>query len=423
MLAAVGAMLVTGCSKSPEGAVNDLYSAVQSKQFEKTLPYMLPDSVSALSDTEKEAYAEMLSGTFWPEAASYEVQSVEVNPEETEARFVVKTSYGVDNVYTETGILRKTAEGNWRLIYNNEATDTVDVIPAAELEEFSYRLVPNVRAAITKVLANRGMADYQYMYAFIVDGKLGNSKNPEGYFEWIEKAANQNHVNALNKLAWCYYDGIGVRRDYEKALETHKKAAELGNVKSMNSVGYMYQFGEGTVRDYEEAAKWYRKAAEHGNPIGYNNLGTLYKDGEGVAKDLAKAFELYSKSAEMGEDYGMMNLGECYRDGTGVDKDINKAIEWLTKAAGAGNVYAMTDLGDIYYNGNGIDKNFDKSYYWYKKAADKNNTYGRYMVAQSIEYGRGTQKDVTDAKHRYLKIWNDTKYKPAETAYDRLYNW
>lgn len=408
MVAAVSAaMLFTACSKSPEAVVNELYTAVQSKQFEKTIPYLLPDSVSAFTEQEKTAFASsMSSSTFWPEDASFSVTKVEVNPEETEARFEVSTVYG-DEKNVETGILRKTAEGNWRLVFNKEAGDTVAVYSEPDPTAYSHMLMPNLRRAVTKMLAERGMAEHQFRYSYIVGGELGASNDPEGFYTWTKKAADQNHRSAIYNLAWCYYNGSGVSRDYEKALEYYTKAAEMGDDGAMHQVGRMYVDGEGTVRDYDEAYKWIKKAADMGNMKAINFLGFMYHSGYGVAKDYAKALELYKQAAALGNATSMCNLGVYYEFGYGVDKDLAEAAKWYEAGAKADYPNAMYNLAELYYNGKGVDKNYDKAFYWYKKAADAGLYNGMYMTAKCYELGRGTNKSSNLASDYYKKAYNE----------------
>ena len=47
--------------------------------------------------------------------------------------------------------------------------------------------------------------------------------------EWYEKAADLGHVEAMAEIGWIYYNGLGVAKDYAKAVEWLNKAIELGH--------------------------------------------------------------------------------------------------------------------------------------------------------------------------------------------------
>ena len=55
-----------------------------------------------------------------------------------------------------------------------------------------------------------------------------NRKNLEKAFYWIQKAAENNDMNAMNKLATCYYNEEGTEKNLEKAFYWFQKVAESG---------------------------------------------------------------------------------------------------------------------------------------------------------------------------------------------------
>ena len=51
-------------------------------------------------------------------------------------------------------------------------------------------------------------------------------------------------------ICGMYYDGKGVKKDYQKAIEDYKKAANLGDADAYAYLGAMYYKGEGVKQDY-----------------------------------------------------------------------------------------------------------------------------------------------------------------------------
>lgn len=82
--------------------------------------------------------------------------------------------------------------------------------------------------------------------------------------EWYKKAADQNNAEAQCYLGICYYCGISVERDIDRALELYEKSANCGYTFAMNSLGDIF-FNEDDYFDAEKALCWYNKAIENGD--------------------------------------------------------------------------------------------------------------------------------------------------------------
>jgi len=113
--------------------------------------------------------------------------------------------------------------------------------------------------------------------------------------EW-RSLAEQGDVEAQIRLGYLYFDGRGVKQDYQEGVKWFRKAAEQGNAEAQGKLGIAYQLGKGDLqKDYKEAAKWFRKAAEQGAYNRYYNLGFLYENGGfGLQKDYVQACMWYS---------------------------------------------------------------------------------------------------------------------------------
>ena len=106
----------------------------------------------------------------------------------------------------------------------------------------------------------------------------------------VEAKAKQGDAAAQYNLGVCYYNGIGVEKDYVEAVKWYRKAAEQGRARAQSTLGVRYANGEGVEKDYVEAVKWYRKAAEQEEAFAQFMLGFCYYNGNGVAKDFVDAY-------------------------------------------------------------------------------------------------------------------------------------
>ena len=94
---------------------------------------------------------------------------------------------------------------------------------------------------------------------------------------WYTKSAEQGNAAAQYNLGLCYYEGKGVKQDYEKAVYWYTKSAEQGYDVAQNNLGVCYKNGQGVKKDYERAIYWFEKAAEQGNRIAQKNLDIVLK--------------------------------------------------------------------------------------------------------------------------------------------------
>ena len=123
---------------------------------------------------------------------------------------------------------------------------------------------------------------------------------------------------ACGELARYYYEGLGVRQDFAKALQYYKKACGLGNADSCTKAGGSYLFGKGTKKDFKLAKSYYEKACEMESAVGCFGLGVMYHvyhGGKSVPQNLSKAKELYGKACDLGNQDGCDNYKKLNEKG------------------------------------------------------------------------------------------------------------
>lgn len=76
--------------------------------------------------------------------------------------------------------------------------------------------------------------------------------------------------------------------------------AEQGYPLAECQVGYFYAQGLGVKRDLDRALLWTRRAAEHGDRDGQFNLGCFYEEGTVLARDMEQAALWYQRAAHQG---------------------------------------------------------------------------------------------------------------------------
>ena len=180
-------------------------------------------------------------------------------------------------------------------------------------------------------------------------------------FESVKAKAEKGDVDAQYNLGNYYREGIGVARDFPKAVSWFRKPAELGDARAQYSLGNCYithplppfggvecfeeevkfsrivekyprvkvspedrrrkvypimngeyelgpvEYFEPIMLEYAQevraaGVKWYRKAAEQGHTEAQFSLGVCYGKGRGVAKDEIEAYAYYNLAGITDED-------------------------------------------------------------------------------------------------------------------------
>lgn len=314
----------------------------------------------------------------------------------------------------ELGIYHERENNAEALKWLNLACQNGDVKAAVELADIYERGIDrgsplvqkNIEGALAviKPYAERGEAEAQYMLAHILNYDKDDEK---AAVAWYEKAAAQDHIEALKELAEIYeFDD-----DWSKPRELFKRAAELGDAEAMHSVGDMYYCDEES--DYKSAAEWYEKAAAAGSSFAMCDLGKMYLEGKGVLKDEGAAFELFKKADAAGSLYGKYLYGKCYMEGVGVQTDKDKGIKLYTDSARYDGD-AQYALALCYLEGNGVKKNIKTAVTYLEKAAandlDGNATY---KLAEMYYGGEGVKKDEERARGLWRKAATDCDHKDS----------
>lgn len=195
--------------------------------------------------------------------------------------------------------------------------------------------------------------------------------------KYYQRAYDLDHTNirAITRMAMMHKRGLGVDRDYTKAMDWYRCAADMGDGSATFNVGLLYLSGDGVDQSYDEAIRWFCKASEQGCADAEYQMGSLYFAGRGVPQDYRIALEWYEKAAERRYLDALVNIGYMCSNGLGCVKDPAIGLQWYLHAAKYGNVVAMRNAGACFMRGEGVDTDTEEGLNWYRKAAAKGDTY------------------------------------------------
>ena len=180
--------------------------------------------------------------------------------------------------------------------------------------------------------------------------------------QWLEKAAELNHLEAQKQLNLAYNSRWWSGYDPAKSIYWCRRAAEQGDPEAQMSMAEHYRNGDNNAQDYNEAIRWYQKAAAQNSTNAMLGLGLFY----GYRLNAPTlGFEWCRRAAELGNREAQWRLGQMYEEGFGVAKDPAQAIYWYKKS----NIpFAYKELARCYREGIGVPKDAAQAEYWQRKA-------------------------------------------------------
>lgn len=167
------------------------------------------------------------------------------------------------------------------------------------------------------------------LFLFLLLGACSSSVDPSNNmmndYSWtlLRQEALNGVPSAQNTLGELLFEGRGIERDSEAAVEWFMRSAEKGDNNAEYNLGLAYENGLGVAEDLDIALNWYKKSSKSGNEKAQLRLAEYYRSN----KKYSLAAEEYNKLANNSNALAEFRLGEFYKDGKGVKKDLkNRCI-------------------------------------------------------------------------------------------------
>ena len=144
-----------------------------------------------------------------------------------------------------------------------------------------------------------------------------------------------------------FENGIGVPRNYERAIEEYQRASKFGDAKATNNLGVMAMKGQGSSISRSSAMSYFRKAAEMGSSSAHFNMGLLLESGFQGSYQPGKAAEEYRIAAEMGHSEAQYRLSILLETREAIPLDPNEWRRMLDMAVASGNKSATDRVEGI----------------------------------------------------------------------------
>jgi TPR repeat protein len=181
----------------------------------------------------------------------------------------------------------------------------------------------------------------------LLNGLLGQQRNPKEAFAWLKRAASQ---------------------------------ADEDNPHALHELGLLYE-----------------KAPPPNAPGSLSSI---------VPYDPAQARDLFTQAGQLGYPPSQFKLGTCYEYGSlTCPVDPRRSIAWYTRAAERADAESELALSGWYLTGSdGVLKQSDsEAYLWARRAANKGLPKAEYAVGYYSEVGIGVKQDLEEAKRWYMR--------------------
>lgn len=208
------------------------------------------------------------------------------------------------------------------------------------------------------------------------------------------KGHNNGELKSTQRLGIMYYNGEGVEKDEEKALQYMEKAIEGEDPHSIYVIGVIY-----LNKDREKGVEYLKKAYKKGSQYAAEILASEYllELLNNKAVDEKEILEYIKFGVEKGLPDSIYYYGLAYIYGIGLEINREKAFELFIKAANEGSEKAMLKLGNCYKHGIYVKENIKLSLFWYEEAAKKESVEAYLNIIEIYENGIGMEIDEVKA--------------------------
>ena len=146
----------------------------------------------------------------------------------------------------------------------------------------------------------------------------------------------------------CMFCNTSLETEHENIIERMMKRVEANDAESMTFLGCQYANGHlGLRQDWNKALELWTRAAELGSSDAHYQIGALYYKGLGVEKDAKKAIHHYELAAMAGHETARCNLGVMDAN----SGNMERAIKHGMISASAGHGESMAFIQELFETG------------------------------------------------------------------------
>ena len=155
----------------------------------------------------------------------------------------------------------------------------------------------------------------------------------------------------------AYKDG-----DYKSAIKLYKEVSRLGDDEATFKLGTIYYNGKGVKRDINKAMEYFEKASQYGHIKAKYNSAIIYGLKQYKFHSYNKAYKLFLDLAQNRYAKAQNKVGQYLLYGLGVEKDYKLAVKWFEQSYfNGGYKPASCNLTLMYASGKGVFVNLGRA--------------------------------------------------------------
>ena len=206
------------------------------------------------------------------------------------------------------------------------------------------------------------------------------------------------------------FDKSGKESVEPQMLELYLKAAERNHVKALNNLVLVYLEGQGVDPDATQAVKYAERMIKMEVGMGYYHMGVFLEQGIGVEQDRPASLAYFRRAADLGNAQGQYVVGkklfEVAADTPEPERIRSIAVQMLECALAQGDANSGNKLGWHFAN-SGLDVPRGLSYF--QKAAGLGDTNSLYTLFDA--FGNGEWNIAKDPARAacYERLWKESE--------------
>ncbi|KAI8905890.1 hypothetical protein EDD86DRAFT_211043 [Gorgonomyces haynaldii] len=217
----------------------------------------------------------------------------------------------------------------------------------------------------------------------------------------IHELEHMNDPRAYSLLGDIFlFSKYQIQRNISRAFENYKRLSDLGDPVGLRMVGLMYATGLGVERDYPRALVYLNFAAEHNDAQALQTLGYWHHAGIGVPKKCDTSYFYYDQVADKSaQEWRTGPLGGKKTPRKRVILPDKKGGIYGKGASGGGNPTKQSQMSDV------------DLFLLYRLQAESGDASAQYLVGQF--YYQGTQTTPPDFEKAHSFFLQASKQYPS----------
>jgi hypothetical protein len=209
-------------------------------------------------------------------------------------------------------------------------------------------------------------------------------------------ASDPNDAAAMTLLGEILSQGLGVRRDDQRALQWYDLASARGDANARFAAGMMRLSGRGGPRDEAAARALLTEAASAGHgPAAFNLALPLLASGGDA--ELQQALPLLRQAAEQEVADAQHALAVLLLEGRGLPKDEEAGADMMARAALNGSLAGEVEFAVLQFAGRGVGRDEQAAARGFARAALRGNAIAQNRLARILLQGRWLPRDLVRA--------------------------